>query len=535
MLVIDNTYLYSPEQNFPKDQIYHIGIKNGEIAVVEKGLYSGNAKKVINAKQKVACPSFTDSHLHLLRFGLMKAEFDLRVADSWKEVKRYLTNVQTQQDLDESDWLVGRGLTDNQYEDLGGLATAEDLDGIESRRPIFLLHKDGHECVVNTPALKRIKKKQGLPAEHKAFIETDNDGNWTGRFKDTAVHFIKFHFRNKNESEIDNALRHALPFLARSGITSVHSDDLNYAGDYNLVWNCYRALEKEGKLTVRAFLHHYVFNIGDMRNYIENEDRRTGDGTEKVRVGAFKIFADGTHRLHTAAMDEPYYDKPNTRGVLNYGQAELDKMVQLAEDNNMQVAMHCLGDRAVDTALNAIGQTKNAMRHRIIHAQTLSDELLKKMKKIKPCVETQPGFLLEEWNKYAKWLGEERGGYCGMGKSLQKAEVPFTLSSDSPIGPLNPMVNIFAGVNRTDKEGKPQGGWMPSEKIDIDTAFNAYSATPAYLEFKEDKKGVLKQGAKADFIMLRDHPDNFTPRELKDVKVQQTYLGGEKIFDRTEL
>jgi predicted amidohydrolase YtcJ len=299
-----------------------------------------------------------------------------------------------------------------------------------------------------------------------------------------------------------------------------------------MVWKCYRRLEKEGKLSVRAFLHHYVFNIDDMHYYLQNSDKRTGDGTGKVRVGAFKIFVDGTHRLHTAALEEPYHDDPKTRGTLLYEQDELNEMLRLAEENNMQVAMHCIGDRAVKTALNAIAQTENSMRHRIIHADTLSDALLQRLREVKPCIESQPGFLLDEWNNYAKWLGEKRGPYCGMAKSVIDTGSPVSLSSDAPIGPLNPFEHIFAAVNRTDWEGHPKGGWIPSEKLDFETAFKGYTAVPPYLEFAEDMKGTIKPGAKADFMLLEDYPTDCPTETLNEIKVQQTWMDGNKVYDR---
>lgn len=530
-MILDNIRIYDPSQNFGKNEIFHLKLADGLISGIKKGNYSGSNGEALNGKQRVVAPSFTDSHLHLLRFGLMKQDLDLREAESWQQVKQRISDDQVKKELAEGDWLIARGLMDNTYQDIEGLAEASDLDEIENERPLFILHKDGHECVVNTLALEEIKKDDDLPLRHEQFIEKDADGNWTGRFKDTAVHFIKFHFRNKTGEEIESALRKAFPYLSECGITSVHPDDLNYAGSYGKVWKSYRKLEEEGALPLRAFLHHYVFDIDDMHYFLNNTDWRTGNGTDKVRVGAFKIFVDGTHRLHTAAMEEPYHDQPDARGTLIYEQKSLEEMVRLAEDNDMQVAMHCIGDRAVKSALKAIGKTENSMRHRIIHAQTLSDELLEEMQKVQPCVETQPGFLLDEWNRYAKWVGEKRGPYCGMGKSLEDADLPFTLSSDAPIGPINPWEHIFAAVNRISRNGKPQGGWIPSEKLDTQTAFKGYTRVPPYLEFKEHKKGMIKEGAYADFMILEDYPDAIEKSELKNIKVRQTWVAGEKVFE----
>lgn len=534
MKLLDNVRIYDPVRKLNSD-ICHLKLKDGRFHEINEGRFRGSPEnyEVIDGQGRVLMPSFNDSHLHLLRYGLMKEELDLRKARSWAQASQMIKE-ESEKELKEGEWIVARGLTDNKYDDIAGLIHAKDLDKIEKERPMFVLHKDGHECVINTPALKKVKQNEKLSINHDKFIETNPDGDWTGRFKDTAVHFIKFHFRSKSEEEIASALEAAFPFLAPCGITSIHTDDLNYAGKYSKVWEGYRALEKEGHLAARAYLHHYVFDIEDMKYFLDHSDKRSGDGSEKVRVGAFKIFVDGTHRLHTAALQEPYHDQPNARGVLNYAQDELNAMLQLAEDNNMQVAMHCIGDRAVASALKAIRSAGNSMRHRVIHAQTLSDELLETIGEVQPCVETQPGFLLDEWNRYAKWVGEKRGPYCGMGASLMQTGAIVTLSSDAPIGPINPFEHIFAAVNRTDHDGNPEGGWMPRERLDLSTAISGYTSTPAYLEFSENEKGIIKEGALADFILLDEHPQDIPLQEMHETTVQQTWLAGEKIFDKSQ-
>jgi predicted amidohydrolase YtcJ len=87
MKIINNIHLYSPAQNFKRDQKYHLKIKDGEFTGVEKGLFSGNANKIIDGKEKVVAPSFNDSHLHVLRLGLLKSVIDLRRVLTWAEMK----------------------------------------------------------------------------------------------------------------------------------------------------------------------------------------------------------------------------------------------------------------------------------------------------------------------------------------------------------------------------------------------------------------------------------------------------------------
>ncbi|QCK14595.1 amidohydrolase [Mangrovivirga cuniculi] len=533
--LITNAQVYRPF-DLHDNKYYQVRIVDQRIVSIEENGYKGkNPEKSFNAKGRVLCPSFKDSHIHFLRYSLMKKERDLRKITTWKHLKEQLSDGAEEVALQQNNWLVGRGLMDNKFSDKDTLLTAEDLDSIDIDYPIFLLHQDGHECVLNTKALEIVRKDDLLEEGHDEFIEKDNNGNWTGRFKDTAVHFIKMHFRNKSTKEAKDAIIDGLPHLAEFGITHIDSDDLNYVGDYSKVWKAYSDLDKKGELTCSAYLHHYVFNIEDMKYYIDNYKFRTGDGEGNVRVGAFKIFVDGTYRLHTAALNLPYFDT-GTTGTLIYNQKELNKMVSFAEKNNMQVTMHCIGDRAVETALKAIIQAnkkeKNPMRHRIIHMQNTRPDLLKMLHTFRVPIETQPGFLQKEYPEYSQWLGEDRCQFVQVGKSLIENDVIFTASSDAPIGPLNPMEHIFSSVNRTDDNGNPEGGWQPQEKITIDQAFHSYCTSPCFLNHTEKSSGRLLPGFDADIILLEENPHEVESISLNKLKVDAVWHKGTQVFDR---
>lgn len=531
MKVIDNVRLYKPFSEH-EDGLYHAVIDNGKFREIKKGLYDRTDNtEVINGGGNTLAPSFNDSHLHLLRFGLMDKELDFRDITSWEEMKKMVKDKYNHGKMEENEWIVGRGLDDSQLEDLDYMLDSRDLEELDYQKPVFFLHEDGHECIVNEEAMKIIKEKDDLSGFPPEFIETDEEGNWTGRFKDTVVHFIKFHFRQKSKIEVKEAVEDGVQDLLKHGITSVHTDDLNYVGSYQTLWNAYTELEEEGKLPIDVHLHHYIFSIEDVKKFIEESTMRTGDGTHRVKVGAIKIFLDGTQRLHTSALRKPYTDAPEKNGILNYSQSELNDILQLADENDLQVTMHAIGDRAVEAALHAIEQVGEAhMRHRIIHAQVLGPDLLERMAEIKPYLEIQPGFMMSEYKETAKWVGEDRVNYCNIWNTVNQKAIPYTCSSDCPIGPLSPMIEMFAAVNRTDKEGNPSGGWMSEEKVSIDTIYNAYTEIPAQLEFREEVKGKVQEGFLADFILLSDHPKEINAFDIKDLEVVETWSQGEKVF-----
>ncbi|MBM7587066.1 putative amidohydrolase YtcJ [Bacillus pakistanensis] len=533
MKIIDNVYLFRPDKVENMKDIYHLVIDNGIIQGIHKGCSHKSGDEVIDGQQRTLMPSFTDSHIHLLRYGLMKKELDLRKVTTWDEVKMIVHDEYLEKEMEEHEWVVGRGIIDSQLKDIDHLLTAKDLKELKLDKPMFFLHDDGHECIVNDVALRIIKKDKDIAKYHDRFIEKDEMGNWTGRFKDTAVHFIKFHFREKSEEEIYQAVLAGLPHLLEYGITSVHTDDLNYAGSYDKVWKTYTDLEKQGKLPIRVYLHHYIYHLEDLENFLENDPKRTGDGTEKVRVGAIKIFLDGTQRLHTAAMRKPYQDKPETNGELIYTQHQLNEIVQLADDQNMQVTMHAIGDRTIEQAITALEKVGTAkMRHRIIHAQVLGHDLLERLAKLKPYIEIQPSFIMEEHDRTANWVGNDLEKYCNAWNSVDHLGIPYTSSSDSPIGYLSPMLGIHAAVNRTDLLGQPEGGWIPDEKLTVRQIASAYTETPAYLEFQENFRGKIEIGYAADFILLSENPIEVGSQDIKHIEVMESWVGGERVYKK---
>ncbi|MTI20991.1 amidohydrolase [Fulvivirga sp. RKSG066] len=534
--LITNCQIYRPFQ--PSDsKFYQVRIRDEKIVSIEEnGATLGDNKiKKFDAKGRTLAPSFKDSHIHFLRYSLMKNERDLRRISKWKHLKEELKNQNEKEALKHNEWLVGRGLMDDSFTDRDTLLTAKDLDSLNIDHPIFLLHQDGHECVLNTQALDLLDKEALRKKTLEEFIEKDESGNWNGRFKDTAVHFIKMNFRNKSTQQAEEALRDGLPHIAEVGITHIDSDDLNYVGDYAKVWKAYSKIDKDGELTCDAYLHHYVYDIDDMKYYLKNFDKRTGDGEGHVRVGAFKIFVDGTYRLHTAAMNLPYVDSGDC-GTLIYDQEILNKMLQLAEDNNMQVAMHCIGDRAVETAakaiINANPNESNPLRHRIIHMQNTRWDLLSLISKAKIPIETQPGFLIKEYDNYKEWLGEDREKLVQVGQSLVDNDVIFSASSDAPIGPLNPLEHIYASANRTNYQGEPKGGWQPQEIMSVDHAFESYCATPTYINHSDSYTGRLLPGYNADLILLEEHPNECPKEELHNLKVDNVWHRGKLVYDR---
>ncbi len=534
-MILDNVKIYQPFGKYQENEIYHIEIHDGKIIGIHKGTCPSNTEEVIDGGGKTIMPAFNDSHMHLLRFGLLKKELDLTQVQSWKEMKEAVENHYPE--IEEEQWIFGKGFNDDQFEDIDHLLTSEDLDEINVNKYMYFMHQDGHECVISKKLLKKLEQEERFHKEPEDFKERDQNGELTGRFKDTAVHYINHHLWERSLEEASEALACAMPYLLQYGVTSVHTDDRSFIGSYESLWKAYTRAEERGKLPIQAHLHHYIFDRKDLQTFINTFDKRTGEGTNRVKVGAIKIFLDGTQRLHTAAMRQPYPDQPDSTGNLIYTQEQLNEMVAIAAQNGMQVAMHALGDRAVASALTALEQEEadtKELRHRIIHAQTLGDDLLERTGEVGAYIETQPSFIMGEWNEKDQWVPESLLPYCDAFHKMTQHNIPVTLSSDAPIGALDPITSVFAAVNRTDSDHQPEGGWMPEEKLSLDQSFYGFGVTPAELEFQEKQKGKIAEDYVADFVLLNRHPEEVEEKDLLNLMVEETWIQGKRVFSRSQ-
>ncbi|MCD5322908.1 MULTISPECIES: amidohydrolase [Pontibacillus] len=532
-MIIENVRIYTPDQSFDHSKTYSLHIENGVFTKIEEGL--NGDPDAIDGEGKTIVAGFIDSHMHLLRFGLLKKELDLTEVTSWKEMKKEVE--QHYKSLEDKNWIFGKGFDDAQFSDIDDLLTSDDLNEIEIDKYMYFMHHDQHECVISHKLLERLQEEEDFYKQPEVFKERDEEGNLTGRFKDTMVHFINYHLWERSIEDTKNALCEAIPYLVSNGITSVHTDDRSFVGSYDTLWKAYEEVEEQGELPIEAFLHHYVYDEKDLDDFIKDTVRRTGQGTDHIKVGSIKIFLDGTQRLHTAAMRQPYPDAPETTGQLIYEQEELNRMIRKASEAGMQVAMHALGDRGVESALIALEQEEantSQLRHRIIHAQTLGEDLLKRLGKVGAYIETQPTFLMGEWDKKDNWSPEELLPYCDAFQKMLQHNVPITLSSDAPIGSINPLDSVFAAVNRVDDNHQPEGGWMPEEKLSIHQSFKAFSETPSYLEFQESRKGRIKEGYQADFVLLDAFPTEVDPLQIRSLSVEETWAKGERVYLRSK-
>lgn len=244
--------------------------------------------------------------------------------------------------------------------------------------------------------------------------------------------------------------------------------------------------------------------------------------TSKVTASGIKWILDGTPMERGAALRQPYSDRKDWRGKLNFPEAEIVRMVEESLRFDQPLLLHCAGDRsaeAVFDALEKVGRGKidwSKKRVRIEHGDGISGDLIERAKKLGVIVVQNPVHFASPDTIYARYSPETK--FFAV-RSLIDAGIPFALGSD---GPLNPFLNImFASIHPT----------RPTEAITREQAVSAYTAGSAYAEFAENEKGTLTPGKLADLTVLSQDIFNVPVPRLPATTSVLTIVGGKIVYD----
>lgn len=257
-----------------------------------------------------------------------------------------------------------------------------------------------------------------------------------------------------------------------------------------------------------------------------------GYGNDYYRMSCIKIVADGSLGGRTAWMLDDYSDEPGQKGLQIYkDNKEIFDMVECAHIHHMPVAVHCIGDAAATQVVDAI---ENAMkkhpdiklRHGIVHAQTLNEDLCRRMKELDIQAFIQPVFIQSDMEMAEDRLGE-RIKYSYNWRTLADLGIHLSMGTDCPVEDMNPIANIYSAVTRKSIAHPELPAWHPEEALTLDEAIRFYTEASAYASGDEDRKGKIKKGYLADMTVLDRDIYAVPVEEIKDIKVAMTVVGGQ--------
>ena len=530
-----------------EDRIYMLGDKSK----IEK-LIDPKKTTVFNFPDDFVLPGFNDAHCHIYALGQTLQQIDLTGINSEEElihtIQRYVKEKEAE--LSENSWIIGVGWDNNLF-DTGAYPTLEALNLACPDYPLLLIRACRHVGIANSTALNLSNIDEISTAPEGGIYERDEEGKLTGVLKEYAL----FHLQNDISGQISleervQIIKHALVYCTQFGITSVQTNDPYQFDAYQ------HLLKSEGTLPCRVYWVPVISELPNLKNRVY-----TGYGGNEFKVGAIKLFADGSLGGETAALRQPYCHKPHIHGTLLYSDEDLKNYCIDATKNRFQLWIHVIGDLAAEKALDAIENITKTnlqlssesvfksetnqkdqeindvlisrdsfkiktddLRPVLVHTQVLAGDLLKRMKKIKAIAAIQPLFIATDQRWAEQYLGKSRMEYAYAWKTIIENQIKCCASSDAPIEPINPFFGIHAAVHRTNLENLPSGGWYVNEAVDIATALNLYTSEGAFASFEEKEKGKLEPKMLADFCVVDRDP--YTTENIKDTLVKYTLKGG---------
>ena len=532
-----NGEIYSMKKEGEKFQ--SLGVKDGKIIFLgtDEEAKNLNSKELIDLKGKMMIPGMADAHLHLYAYCQNLTFVDLSKVHNINEMinlmKEKVKNVK------KGDWVKGVNFDQSKWKE-NRFPTLEEMDSISKDNPVIIKRCCLHAVVANSKALEMASIGKNYQAGSGGIVELDKDGMPNGILREQSTKVFDDILPDplKDIEVQKKIMQDVLNDMSSKGITTIHT----YAAkiwQYNEDINIYKNFEKEGKLPLRV-----TVCIDELFEPEILTKEKLNNPYRKVQLGAYKIFSDGSMGSRSAALKEPYSDEPKNSGFMLFTQEELNNKILTGYEHGLQPAIHAIGDRALDMTLSAIEYTlkttkekgmtdeeqKNRLPFRIIHVQMIDDDLLKRMKKLPLVLDIQPIFLCTDLHWIEDRIGKERLKGSFALKTMEKAGLIQTGGSDCPVETYEPLKGIYAAVTRQDMEGYPTEGFLPEERLSVYEALCMYTKNVPYATGQESVLGTLEIGKFADLTVLEKNLFKIDKKEIKDVKVEQTYVAGNCVF-----
>jgi hypothetical protein len=486
--------LYSAGRIWTMDEaqpyVRQMVVEAGRILAVGTEAGAIPCDETVDLGHAVVLPGFIDAHAHFVQMGVQLMELDLRGAASLEEaLARVRERVRA---AEPGEWVIGNRWDESHWPERRYINRA-DLDAVAPNNPVALWRICGHLCVANAKALEIAQVPNGdAGMDVQAYVQP----------------FVK-----PSPARLLEAVRAASAAALELGVTSVHEQGSDLRVLCAARPDCLKVKVTAGPPAAKL---DALCKLG----------LPTGFGDRFVRLGAVKFFADGSLGAHDAALYEPYADDPSTLGQL-YKPEALVEQLPTAHRHGLQVAVHAIGDRAIDVAVSALRQAIAAdpdrpHRHRIEHCELPTSQALETMASLGLIASAQPNFIGEwalEGGMNHQRLGTERYRRTEPLGTLLRTGIRMAFGSDGM--PMGPLYGIWSATQHV----------VPEERLSVEQSVRCYTTGSAYAGFEEDEKGQLTPGFAADFTVLSADPALVPVSQIPAIRVLKTFVDGRCAFD----
>ena len=521
-LLVTNATVYTVDSTFAKAEAF--AVKDGKFVAVGssadlKSRFS--AAKEVDAKGQFIYPGFYDAHCHFYRYALALPSADLVGTTSWAQVIQKLQ--ENRKKYPQAAWLTGRGWDQNDWP-TKQFPTKDTLDVLFPDVPVLLTRVDGHAAVVNQKALDLAGVTASTPISGGT-ITRNAQGRLTGLLVDNATRLVSSKIPDPTPAESNRLLLQAQQLCLAVGLTSLADAGLDRADVEQMA-----ALQQQGQLKLRLYV---MLNptAPNRAHYLKNGPILT----DQLTVSSFKVYADGALGSRGACLVQPYADRPKETGFLLSTEKEYRALAQELAASKFQMNTHAIGDSANRIILNIYGEALRGQkdrRWRIEHAQVVTPADMPKFGQYGIVPSVQPTHATSDMYWAGERLGAARLKTAYAYAELLKQYGQLALGSDFPVEAINPLYGFHSAVARQDAKNYPTGGFQMENALSRPDALRGMTTWAAHAAFEEKRKGQIKPGMLADFVVMKTDLITAPNEQLRNASVLQTWIGGQQVFVR---
>lgn len=492
------------------------------VRLLDRGDKRPRTDYALDGEGRVMLPGMIDAHVHVMGIGFGALLLDLSDTTSLEDAQQKIAAFAEANPG--RPWILGRGWNQEKW-GLGRFPTAEELDAVVSDRPVWLQRVDGHSSWANTLAMETA----GVTAAAKdpaggRIVRKPGSKEPSGVFVDAAEQLVAKAVPVPRPADRDNALAAAQKILLDNGITAVA--DMGTTIDD---WQTFRRAGDTGRLDIRIM--SYATDPETME-LIGGPGPTPWLYDDKLRLNGIKIYLDGALGSRGASLKEPYSDEPSTRGLPLISPAQLRNTMSRAAMGGFQTAIHAIGDAANAEVVHAVDELSESYqgdrRWRVEHAQVVDPVDLAEFGKHGIIASMQPLHQTSDRVMAEARLGPDRLDGTYAWRSILQTGGKLAFGSDAPVEPADAFAGFAVAITRTDANGEPFGGWMPSETVSREAALKGFTSDAAFAGFADGRFGRLIPGERADFILVDRDPMLASPEDIRATQIIQVWVGGER-------